>query len=113
LTYGRPAQNAYIIADMLPSARAGEENMAKIEIYTTMFCGYCARAKRLLESKGVAYTEISVDMDAEGRRIMVQRAGGRSTVPQIFIDDAHVGGSDELAALDRAGRLDPLLGRGG
>ncbi len=86
--------------------------MAKVEIYTTMFCGYCARAKRLLDSKGVPYTEIGVDMDAEGRRRMTERAGGRTTVPQIFIDGAHIGGSDDLTALDRAGRLDPLLGLG-
>ncbi len=86
--------------------------MAKVEIYTTMFCGYCARAKRLLDSKGVAYTEIGVDTDPEGRRAMTARANGRSTVPQIFIDGAHIGGSDELAALERAGKLDPLLGTG-
>ncbi len=86
--------------------------MAKIEIYTTMFCGYCARAKKLLESKGAPYTEIGVDMDPEGRRAMVARANGRTTVPQIFIDGTHIGGSDELAALDRAGKLDPLLGSG-
>jgi glutaredoxin 3 len=86
--------------------------MAKVEIYTTMFCGYCARAKSLLRSKGVAYEEIEVDMDADRRRVMVERAGGRRTVPQIFIDGMHVGGSDELHALDRAGRLDPMLGLG-
>ncbi len=97
---------------MLAPGGVGEEEMAKVEIYTTMFCGYCARAKRLLESKGVAYDEIPVDMDAERRRAMIQRANGRTSVPQIFIDGAHIGGSDELAALDRAGKLDPLLGLG-
>jgi glutaredoxin 3 len=83
--------------------------MARVEIYTTMFCGYCERAKRLLKSKGVAYDEIAVDMDADQRDRMVTRAGGRRTVPQIFIDGAHVGGCDELYALDRAGKLDPML----
>jgi glutaredoxin 3 len=83
--------------------------MAKIEIYTTMFCGYCARAKQLLKSKGAAFEEIEVDMDADARDRMVERAGGRRTVPQIFIDGVHVGGCDELHALDRAGRLDPML----
>jgi glutaredoxin 3 len=83
--------------------------MAKVEIYTTMFCGYCDRAKRLLKSKGVDYTEIEVDMNADERDRMVTRAGGRRTVPQIFIDGAHVGGCDELYALDRAGKLDAML----
>jgi glutaredoxin 3 len=83
--------------------------MAKVEIYTTMFCGYCDRAKRLLKSKGVDYSEIPVDMDADERDRMVTRAGGRRTVPQIFIDGVHVGGCDELYALDRAGKLDPML----
>jgi glutaredoxin 3 len=86
--------------------------MAQVEMYTTMWCPYCARARALLEKKGVAYTEIDL-MDEPGRRSeMVQRAGGRSTVPQIFIDDEHIGGSDELVALDRAGKLDPKLGLG-
>ena len=84
--------------------------MARVEIYSSMFCGYCARAKALLERKGVAYDEIDVLADAAMRDEMVTRAGGRTTVPQIFIDGAHIGGSDELAALDRAGKLDGLLG---
>jgi glutaredoxin 3 len=84
--------------------------MAAVEIYTTMFCPYCHRAKKLLESKGVAYREIAVDADANARMKMMERSGGRRTVPQIFIDGQHVGGSDELAALDRAGKLDALLG---
>ncbi len=84
--------------------------MAKVEMYTTMWCGYCARARSLLQRKGVDFEEIDVEADTSKRTEMVQRAGGRTTVPQIFIDDAHVGGSDDLAALDRAGKLDPLLG---
>jgi glutaredoxin 3 len=83
--------------------------MAKVEIYTSPFCGYCFRAKRLLDSKGVAFEEYDVMMDQSKKREMVDRAGGRSTVPQIFIDGRHVGGSDELHDLDRAGKLDPLL----
>jgi glutaredoxin 3 len=84
--------------------------MAKVEIYTRAFCGYCTRAKRLLESKGVDFEEIDITMDAPRRTEMIQRAQGRMTVPQIFIDDRHVGGSDDLHALDARGRLDPLLG---
>jgi glutaredoxin 3 len=87
--------------------------MAEVEIYTSMFCGYCARAKRLLASKGVEFQEIDVMMHPKRRAEMMQRAGGRHTVPQIFIDGAHIGGSDELAALDRAGELDGLLGLNG
>ena len=85
--------------------------MAKVEIYTGMFCGYCERAKRLLKQKGVDYIEIPVDTNADERMRMVERAGGRRTVPQIFIDGEHVGGSDELHALDRAGKLDPMLAK--
>jgi glutaredoxin 3 len=84
--------------------------MAEVDIYTTMWCPYCARAKALLERKGVAYTEIDIMQEPNRRGEMVQRAGGRTTVPQIFIDGEHIGGSDDLAALDRAGRLDPKLG---
>lgn len=84
--------------------------MSKVEIYTSMFCGYCARAKRLLERKGIAYTEYDVTADPVRREEMIKRAQGRRTVPQIFIDGEHVGGSDELAALDRAGTLDKKLG---
>lgn len=83
--------------------------MAKVEIYTGPFCGYCQRAKALLDSKGVDYTEYSTFMDADRRTEMVRRAGGRTSVPQIFIDERHVGGSDDLHALDAEGRLDPLL----
>jgi glutaredoxin 3 len=84
--------------------------MARVEIYTRAFCGYCTRAKRLLGEKGVDYEEIDVGMDAAKRAEMIQRAGGRTTVPQIFIEGRHVGGSDDLHALDRDGRLDPMLG---
>ena len=84
--------------------------MAEVELYTTMFCPYCARARALLERKGIAYTEIDIIDEPERRGEMVRRAGGRSTVPQIFIDGEHIGGSDELVALDRAGELDKRLG---
>ena len=84
--------------------------MAKIEMYSTMWCGFCARARSLFEKKGVAFTDIDVESDSARREEMIQRAGGRRTVPQIFIDGEHVGGSDELLALDRAGKLDQKLG---
>src|SRR5215470_9602250 len=85
--------------------------MIPIDIYTTRFCSYCNAAKRLLSQKGVEFTEIDVSGDAKGRGDMVARANGRMTVPQIFIGATHVGGYDDLYALDRAGKLDPLLGR--
>jgi len=83
--------------------------MAKIEIYTKAFCPYCYRAKALLDSKQVEYEEIDITMGGPRRPEMIQRANGRTTVPQIFIDGKHIGGSDDLAALDRQGGLDPLL----
>ena len=83
--------------------------MKPVEIYTTRTCGYCAAAKALLNRKGVAYTEIDVGGDPDLRAAMTQRAGGRRTVPQIFVGRTHVGGCDDLYALDQAGRLDPLL----
>ncbi|MBM3569925.1 MAG: glutaredoxin 3 [Alphaproteobacteria bacterium] len=83
--------------------------MATVEIYTTAFCPFCYRAKQLLADKGVAYKEIDVDMTAGARAEMVQRAGGRRTVPQVFVDGKHVGGCDDLYALDGKGGLDPLL----
>ena len=86
--------------------------MAKIEIYTTPFCGYCARAKGLLDKKGAAYEEMDVMMDEKKRTEMRERSK-RSTVPQIFINGQHIGGSDELAALEQAGKLDPLLAQQG
>ena len=82
---------------------------AKVEIYTSPFCGYCARAKRLLSSKGVTFAEYDVLADPGLRPTMVSRAAGRTTVPQIFIDGKHVGGCDDLHDLDAAGRLDPML----
>jgi glutaredoxin 3 len=86
--------------------------MTQIDIYTTRYCPYCHAAKRLLSRKGVAFTEIDVSGDPKGRNDMVARARGRMTVPQIFIGSTHVGGYDDLYALDRAGKLDPLLGCG-
>lgn len=86
--------------------------MAEIDIYTRMMCGYCAAAKRLLDSKGAAYTEHDASFSPQLRQEMIARAGGRSTFPQIFIDGVHVGGSDDLHALDRAGRLDAMLAGG-
>jgi glutaredoxin 3 len=80
-----------------------------VEIYTKFGCGYCYRAKKLLESKGVEYTEYDITMGGPKRAEMLQRAPGAMTVPQIFIGATHVGGSDDLAALDRAGKLDALL----
>jgi glutaredoxin 3 len=84
--------------------------MARVEIYSTLFCPYCARAKGLLEKKGVDYVNIDVMEDTSKRDEMVERSGGRQTVPQIFIDGESIGGCDELYALDRAGKLDPKLG---
>ena len=86
--------------------------MASVEIYTKSFCPYCARAKALLGNKGVAYEEYEISAGGEKRQEMIQRAGGRTTVPQIFIDDRHVGGSDDLMALEREGKLDAMLGAG-
>ncbi len=83
--------------------------MAKVEIYSKAFCGYCARAKRLLDGKGVPYEEYDITMGGPKRVEMLQRAQGRTTVPQIFIDDRHVGGCDDLFALEYEGQLDGLL----
>ena len=83
--------------------------MPAITIYTKMYCPYCEAAKDLLQQKNAAYEEIPVDGDAAGQRAMAQRANGRSTVPQIFIGATHIGGCDDLYALERAGKLDPLL----
>ena len=84
--------------------------MAPVEIYTTPFCSYCQDAKELLRRKGVNFAEIDVSGNRELRAAMTARANGKSTVPQIFIGETHVGGCDELYALDDAGGLDPLLG---
>lgn len=83
--------------------------MPHIEIYTSPYCGYCSRAKALLTRKGVGFEEIDVVDHGAKRSEMIQRAGGRRTVPQIFIDGQHVGGCDDLYALDAAGGLDPML----
>jgi glutaredoxin 3 len=84
--------------------------MADVVIYTRPFCGYCARAMSLLNQKGAPFTEIEAGMDPDKRREMVERSGGRTTFPQIFIAGRHIGGCDEMLALDRAGQLDPMLG---
>lgn len=83
--------------------------MPNIEIYTSPSCGYCHAAKRLLTQKGASFTEVDVARHPERRTEMLQRANGRRTVPQIFIDGRHVGGCDDLFALDSEGKLDPLL----
>jgi glutaredoxin 3 len=86
-----------------------EKRMARVEIYTKAFCGYCVRAKRLLDEKGADYEEIDITFGGPRRAEMLERANGRSSVPQIFIDGRHVGGSDDLYALEGEGQLDPLL----
>ncbi len=83
--------------------------MPRIEIYTKFMCPYCSRAKALLDAKGATYEEYDITMGGPKRAEMLARANGRHTVPQIFIGDRHVGGSDDLHALDREGKLDPLL----
>lgn len=83
--------------------------MAKVEIYTKFGCPFCARAKALLDAKGVDYAENEISTDPDKRQEMLQRASGKTTVPQIFIDGEHIGGSDDLAALEGEGRLDGLL----
>lgn len=84
--------------------------MRAVEIYTTMLCGYCQAAKRLLAAKGAVFSEIDVTFDPVRRAEMTRRAAGRMTVPQIFVGETHIGGYDDLAALERAGKLDALLG---
>ena len=86
--------------------------MPNIEIYTTPACPYCQQAKALLRRKGASFVETDVSRDAARRAAMEQRAGGRQTVPQIFIEGRHIGGCDDLVALDQKGELDPLLGSG-
>jgi glutaredoxin 3 len=83
--------------------------MARVVIYTTQFCPYCVQAKRLLKQKGVAFDEVDVSNDPARREAMVEKAGGRMTVPQIFVDDNWIGDCDGIYALDRAGKLDALL----
>jgi glutaredoxin 3 len=84
--------------------------MAQVEIYTKDWCGYCTRAKRLLQNKGVEFAEYDITLGGPQRVEMIDRANGRSSVPQVFIDGVHVGGSDDLAALDASGKLDTMLG---
>ena len=86
-----------------------ERRLPKVEIYTKLMCGYCTRAKKLLEMKKVSYEEISVDFGGPKKAEMIDRAGGRMTVPQIFINGRHVGGCDDLMALEYQGKLDELL----
>jgi glutaredoxin 3 len=83
--------------------------VAKVEIYTKTFCGFCVRARHLLESKGVKFDEYVIDGGGPKREEMIQRANGRTTVPQIFIDGRHVGGCNDLYGLEREGKLDELL----
>ena len=84
--------------------------MSEVVIYTTMMCPYCFRAKSLFEKKGVEFREISAPRGSTEREEAIERSGGVTTVPQIFIDGRHIGGCDDVMALDRAGSLDPLLG---
>ncbi|GGO65763.1 glutaredoxin 3 [Bowmanella pacifica] len=83
--------------------------MAKVEIYTKAYCPYCVRAKQVLSSKGVAFQEYPIDQQPELRDVMIERANGGYTVPQIFIDNRHIGGCDDMLFLDAQGRLDELL----
>lgn len=86
-----------------------QDPMAHVTIYTRPFCGYCARALKLLSDKGADFTEIEAGMDPEKKREMIERSGGGMTFPQIFVGDQHIGGSDDMMALERAGKLDALL----
>ena len=83
--------------------------MPVVEIYVKSFCSYCWRAKALLDSKGIKFEEISIDFGGPDRQTMIQRANGRTTVPQIFINQRHIGGCDDLLALERSGQLDELI----
>jgi glutaredoxin 3 len=83
--------------------------MSHVTIYTKPYCSYCVRALTLLEQKGIDFTEIEAAFDPEKRQEMMQRSGGRATFPQIFVGDRHIGGCDDMMALERAGELDPLL----
>lgn len=86
--------------------------MAEVEIYTTFWCPYCSAAKALLAKKGVAFREIDAPNGSPARAEAISRSGGRTTVPQVFVDGVSLGGYDDIAALDRAGRLEPVLGLG-
>jgi glutaredoxin 3 len=93
--------------------KMAEANVPQVVIYTRQFCGYCTAAKRLLEMKGVNYLEHDGTYEPSIRAEMVQRSNGGRTFPQIFINGVHVGGSDDLHALERAGKLDPMLAKAG
>ncbi|MBX3688504.1 glutaredoxin 3 [Dokdonella sp.] len=86
--------------------------MSRIEVYSTASCPYCVAAKQLLARKGLAFDEVRIDLEPARREEMLQRAAGRRTVPQIFVNDTHIGGFDDLAAAERSGRLDELTGVG-
>ena len=94
----------------MSTADCKQTKTSAVVIYTTQVCPYCVRAKSLLEQKGIAFEEIRVDADANKMQEMLVRSGGRRTVPQIFIGQRHIGGSDDLYTLERAGELDALLG---
>jgi glutaredoxin 3 len=98
----------HFIGTSLPDL--SELQMPNIVIYSTNVCPYCVAAKNLLKSKGLEWNEVRIDMDPAQRDYMLERSGGRRTVPQIFINDNHVGGFDDLVAADRSGRLSELLG---
>lgn len=87
----------------------GDDDVPAVTVYTKAWCPYCSAAKQLLAKKSVAFDEIDITGNAEARQAMLARAGGRSTVPQVFIGERHVGGCDDLYALDSRGELDPLL----
>ena len=97
------------LSDCIGSTSRDEGSMSSVEIYTWRTCPFCIRAKQLLDRKGVAYTEFAVDGDEPARDAMAERGDGRRSVPQIFIDDRHIGGCDDLHALERVGELDALL----
>lgn len=96
-----------------PSQASAPATHAPITVYTSAMCGYCVAAKNFLKSRGLAWDEVRVDLDAAERERMVARSGGRITVPQIFVGDVHVGGYDDMMALHRAGKLEPLLAGAG
>lgn len=104
------AQSDFSAADSTATDTGRPEATPQVVMYSTAWCGYCQRARSLLARKGVSFRDIKVDEEAGQREVMARRSGGRRTVPQIFIGERHVGGYDDLAALDRAGELDRLLG---
>jgi glutaredoxin 3 len=93
----------------MAAAAAHSQTNAHVVVYSTLLCPYCHRAKALLRQKGVVFTEVDVSMDVEKRAEMTKRAHGRHTVPQIFVGDTHIGGCDDLYALEEAGKLDSIL----